>query len=55
MPEQQPDKRCGTCEHFPHEAKIAVCPQIILRVGRMTDARRCPAWTPKPPKNPEEK
>ncbi len=50
MPEQQPDKRCGTCKWY---AKRTY--RCFEHGGYYGPKHTCPAWTPKTPKNPEEK
>lgn len=54
MPEQQPDKRCGTCKHWSSTGlrPFGNCRKFNFR---NTDTHYCDAWTPKTPKNPEEK
>lgn len=53
MPEQQPDKRCGTCDRWYASRPGSGRCLDDDTVRRSSDG--CPWWTPKPPKNPEEK
>jgi hypothetical protein len=64
MPEQQPDKRCETCDRWAIYGLCGIClapiPWWIAATTNIVKTQPyegddCDAWTPKSPKNPEEK
>ena len=51
-PEPEPDKRCGTCEHYCPRLGEGWCYEFAQHVSEYSGTQ-CHAWTPKP--TPETK